>query len=146
MFERVAAFFKKDAPEPAPLPEPDAQLALGVLLVRMAMADKSYVFEEVAQIDRVLAEANGLNPIEAAKMRATSEKLAHDITDDEDMAARIREAVTYEQRLDKVEALWRVALADGVTDQREARLLAYVVKWMGISERDAAEARARACA
>ena len=56
-----------------PLPELDARLAAGALLVRLAKSDAHYAVEEIVEIDRVLAERHGLNPVEAVKMRAHCE-------------------------------------------------------------------------
>ncbi|KUF11218.1 TerB family tellurite resistance protein [Pseudoponticoccus marisrubri] len=144
MLERLTAFFHRKTPTETPLPEPDARLALGTLLVRVAMADKAYLFEEIEQIDRILAAAYDLNPIEAAKMRATCEKLATKVTDDQKLAALVRESVEYDHRREKVQALWRVSLADGVTDDREAALVELVEEVLGVERRDSEAARAAA--
>ena len=40
MFARL---FPRRTPDPKPLPQPDAQLALGALLVRVAFADRTYM-------------------------------------------------------------------------------------------------------
>lgn len=144
MLDRLTALFQRKTAPAAPLPEPDARLALGTLLVRVAMADHAYLFEEVEQIDRILAEAYGLSPIEAAKMRATCEKLAFAMKDDSEMAALVRDAVAYEHRLEKVEALWKVVLADGITDDRETALVDLVEQVLGVARPDSEAARAAA--
>ena len=41
------------APEPEPLPDPDARLALGAMLVRIARSDGDYADVEIAQIDKL---------------------------------------------------------------------------------------------
>ena len=43
------------APEPQPLPEGDARLALAALLVRVARSDRSYSEVEMTRITRILA-------------------------------------------------------------------------------------------
>ncbi|MDA7425364.1 tellurite resistance TerB family protein [Thalassococcus lentus] len=144
MLERLTSLFKSRAPVDAPLPEPDARLALGTLLVRVAMADKAYLFEEVEQIDRILAEAYGLTPIEAAKMRATCEKLAFSVEDDGEMARVIREAVDYDHRRETMEALWRVVIADGITDERETAAVELIEEQLGMARDDSQAARAAA--
>lgn len=144
MFERLKAFFHHGPRKPDPLPEPDAKLALGTLLVRVARADDTYLFEEISQIDRILAQAFDLNPVAAAKMRATCEKLAHTITDDEKMAALIRDNVDYAHRVETVQAMWQVAWADGITDDRETALVALVEEWLGVASHDNEAARAAA--
>ena len=64
------------APKPTPLPEPDEKLALGALMVRVAMSDRNYQLAEISRIDRLLSRLYGMKPIEAAKTRAICEKLA----------------------------------------------------------------------
>ncbi|MEC3860014.1 TerB family tellurite resistance protein [Mesobacterium sp. TK19101] len=144
MFERLLRHFQSPPRNPKPLPEMDARHALGTLLVRVAMADKAYLFEEVEQIDRILAKAYGLKPLDAAKMRADCEKLAFALNGDEDLATVIRNTVAYEHRLEKVEALWQVVLADGVTDDREAALMDLIENQMGIERDHSEQARAAA--
>ena len=111
MFSRILGAFA--APQPDPLPEPDARLALGALLVRVAKSDNIYRFEEISQIDRLLARLNDLNPVEAAKLRATCERLEAEAPDTSLFAAVIRDNVNMDQRLAALEALWRVVLVDG---------------------------------
>jgi len=43
------------APDPAPLPDTDARLALAALLVRIARSDNDYAQSEIDRIDRILA-------------------------------------------------------------------------------------------
>lgn len=144
MLEGLMSFFTSKTPTPEPLPEPDARLGLGTLLVRVAMADKAYLFEEIEQIDRILAQAYDLNPIEAAKMRATCEKLAFTIEDDNEMAQLIRDCVDYDHRKDKVDALWKVVLADGITDDRETAVVQLVEEVLGVERSDSEAARTAA--
>lgn len=144
MFERLLRHFQSPPKDPMPLPEMDARHALGTLLVRVAMADKAYLFEEVEQIDRILAKAYGLKPLEAAKMRADCERLAFALKGDADLATVIRDSVAYEHRLEKVAALWQVVLADGVTDDREAALMDLIENQMGIDRDHSDQARAAA--
>ena len=144
MLERLKKFFTQPNREKTPLPEPDARLALGTLLVRVAMADGAYLFEEVEEIDKILARAYNLKPLDAARMRADCERLAFHIEDDSDMARRIREAVDYDHRRDKVAALWSVVMADGVNDEREQALVELVEVTLGIDRSDSEAARAAA--
>ncbi|AUC54733.1 hypothetical protein CDO87_16815 [Sagittula sp. P11] len=141
MFERLTTFFRSKPATPEPLPELDAKYALGTLLVRVAQADSAYLFEEIEQIDRTLAEWNDLNPVEAAKMRAMCERLAHTIADDAELAGLIRNHVDYAHRLEAVQALWRVARSDGITDTREQALVDLVETHLGIERTDSEEAR-----
>ena len=143
MFERILSLLSPGQSEPNPLPEPDARMALGALLVRVAMADEIYLFEEIEQIDRILASAYDMSALDAARLRATAEKLntaaAGHTT--EELASLIRAAVDYDHRLETVAALWRVVQADGFTHDSEAQLVSLVQQQLGVSQEDSDAAR-----
>ena len=144
MLSRILNHFR--APRPAPLPEPDANLALGALMVRVAKSDRTYQVEEISRIDRILARLNGLKPIEAAKMRATCERLEAQAPGTDRFAHLIRETVTFEARRDALEALWEVVEADGVEDGAEMQVVEEAREALGLSHHDSESARARATA
>ena len=139
MLERLFKAFA--APSPDPLPEPDEKLALGALMVRVAKSDHTYKFSEISRIDRLLARLNGIGPIEAAKMRAICEKLDKAAPDTEEFAHLIRETVSFEARVDALEALWEVVLADGIRRDEELRVVNEVRDAIGLSEADSKKAR-----
>ena len=131
-------------PDPAPLPEPDEKLALGTLMVRVAKSDNTYVVEEISRIDKMLTRHFGLNPVEAAKMRATCEKLERQAPDTERFAEIIRATISHAARVDALEAMWEVLLADGITHQAEFAVIEAARVAMGLSEAENATARATA--
>lgn len=133
MIERLLSFFQNPTAHETPLPEADARHALGALMVRAAKADQLYLFEEVQQIDKVLAERNGLNPVEAAKMRAACEKLEAQMPATEVLADILKSAVTDEEKEATVAALWKVVFADGVEHENEDELLHQIEAVLGVS-------------
>ena len=116
MFEKL---FARRKPHPKSLPQPDTQLALGALLVRVALADHSYLASEVGQIDRILSATFGLKPLAAAKLRATCEALERHAPGTPEFARILREDVPYADRKALAHAMWAVALADGGRDTEE---------------------------
>jgi uncharacterized tellurite resistance protein B-like protein len=141
MFSRL---FPRRKPDPTPLPQPTPQLALGALLVRVAMADRSYRAEEVGQIDRILARTFNLKPIEAAKLRATCEALERHAPGTPEFAQILRDEVDYADRKALGDAMWSVALADGDRgDDEEIQLLAIELA-LGLTDADMAAARENA--
>ncbi|WP_417742006.1 TerB family tellurite resistance protein [Salipiger sp.] len=144
MFERLKSFFHHRAAPAKPLHELDAAHAMGALLVKVAMADHTYLFEEVEQIDRILAEAYNLKPLQAAKMRAECERLAFEMPGIEAMAARIRDGVDYEHRRAAVAAMWKLAEIDGISDADETALVELIEDHLGLERADSEEARANA--
>ena len=131
-------------PQPDPLAEDDARLALTALLVRIARSDNDYADTEMARIDRISAQRYGLSPFEAAALRARAEDLEAEAPDTVRFTRAIKDAVAYENRLAVVQAMWSVALADGERSGEEDSLLRLVVSLLGVSDVDSALARQKA--
>ena len=131
------------APGPEALPQPDAQLALAALLVRLARTDGHYDDAEVARIDAVLRARFVLGPFEAARLRGQAETLEEEAPDTVRFTRAIKEHVPYEDRIGVIEALWTVALADGRRDADEDGLMRMVAPMLGVEDADSALARQR---
>ena len=130
-------------PEQTSLPDPDAELALGALLVRVAKADRDYQVEEISLIDKILSRLYQHNAIEAAKVRATCEKLHAAAPDTDTFGKLIRETTDLQERLAALEALWEVVLADGHFDEGEIKIVEEARIAMGLSFNDSQAARER---
>lgn len=141
MFERL---FPKRPKETKPLPEPTPQLALGALLVRIAMADRDYQAAEVGAIDKILSGTFDLKPLEAAKLRATCEALERHAPGTPEFADILRETVPYADRLGLALAMWQVLLADGEHAAIEESTLHQIEAAMGITPEDSAAIKSRA--
>lgn len=131
------------APAQHKLPEPDARLAMAALLVRIARSDGDYSETEIARIDRTLSKRHGIGPFEAAKLRGEGEALEAEAPDTVRFTRAIKDGVAYEDRIDVVEALWGVVLADGVRDPEEDSLVRLTANLLGVNDRDSALARQR---
>lgn len=131
------------ATEPEKLPDPDARLALGALLVRVARSDGDYADVEIAQIDQALMARYNMGPAQAAALRAQCETLETEAPDTVRFTRAIKEAVDYDDRLAVIETMWRVVMADGVRDEAEDSLMRMVTSLLGISDQDSHKARLR---
>ena len=137
-------FFQSFRPkEPPPDPDPDAELALGALLVRVAKSDRMYKFEEISLIDRILARMYSHNAIEAARVRATCEKLHAAAPETDTFGKLIRETTTLPERLAALDALWEVVLADDEESEGEIKIVEDARRAMGLSAADSEAARKR---
>lgn len=132
------------APTPDRLPEPDADLALAALLVRLARADGDYARVEMARIDRVLATRHHLTPQAAADLRAQAEVLEQEAPDTVRFTRALKEATALEDREAVVQAMWSVVLADDSRDAAEDQLMRLVVNLLGLTDQQSAMARQRA--
>jgi uncharacterized tellurite resistance protein B-like protein len=140
----LSRLFPRRQPSAPVLPQPNAQLALGALLVRTALADHSYKLAEVSLIDRILAMTFNLKPLEAAKLRANCEALERHAPGTGEFARILREEVAYADRLKLAEALWAVALADGEEDPEESALVIATEQALGLEDADMVAVRERA--
>ncbi|MBY5975263.1 TerB family tellurite resistance protein [Phaeobacter italicus] len=131
-------------PQTPATPDPDAELALGALLVRVAQSDRDYQLEEISLIDRILARLYQHNAIEAAKVRAACEKLHAAAPETDTFGKLIRETTGLEERLAALDALWEVVLADEREHPGEIRIVEDARKAMGLSRNDSDKARKRA--
>ncbi|WP_417605464.1 TerB family tellurite resistance protein [Primorskyibacter flagellatus] len=139
-----ADFLKRlTQPEPAPLDDGDARLALTALLVRVARSDGDYSDREISRIDRIAAARYGLSPFEATALRRDAETLESEAPDTVRFTRAIKDAVPYDHRIGVIEALWQVVLADGERDEAEDALLRLVSNLLGVSDVDSALARQR---
>ena len=130
-------------PEPEPLPDEDARLALTALLVRVARSDNQYTPDEKGRIDEITQARYALSASDASALRTEAEALEAEAPDTVRFTRAIKDAVPYEDRLAVIEALWKVVLADGKREQEEDALLRLVSNLLGITDRDSALARQR---
>lgn len=138
MFERIKEFFYLGTYE-TPMPENDVPHALGALMVRIAKSDKAYLFEEIEEIDHLLAEQFNLNPVQAAKMRAECEVLEETLPEDDAFLAVLHNTIAPDRREELLVALWQVVLADNERHQAEDAHIAQARRFFGISEKRSIE-------
>lgn len=131
-------------PDPEPMADGDARLALCALLVRVARSDGDYAASEIARIDAVLRARYGLDAAGAAALRSEGETLESEAPDTVRFTRAIKEAVPYDDRRAVIEAIWAVALADGGRASEEDALLRLVASLLGVTDQDSARARQKA--
>lgn len=141
----IADFFKRlTAARNEPLDDGDARLALAALLVRVARANDEYTQSEVAKIDVILSRRYAdLDATGAAALRAEAEEIEDTAHDTVKFTRSIKDAVALEDRIQVVEALWELVLADGERDHEEEGALRLIAPLLGINDRDSALARQR---
>jgi len=140
-----ADFLKRlTAPDPEPLQDADARLALTALLVRVARADGHYDAGERAMIHHIARDRYALSAADADALRDQAEAFEAEAPDTVRFTRAIKDAVPYEDRLGVLEALWRVALSDGDRSAEENALLRLTASLLGISDMDSHTARRRA--
>lgn len=141
----IADFFKRlTAAKDVPLDDGDARLALAALLVRVARANDDYTKSEIAKIDIILARHYpDLNADRAAALRRDAEEIEDTAHDTVKFTRSIKDAVDLDDRMEVIEALWELVLADGERDYEEESALRLIAPLLGINDRDSALARQR---
>lgn len=129
------------SPDPEPLDNQDARLALTALLVRIAKSDGVYEASERTRIEAIVAARYGVS--EPESLLTDAEALEAEAPDTIRFTRAIKEAVAYEDRIAVIEALWQVALADGARDAKEDALIRMASSFLGVSDMDSAQARRR---
>ena len=130
-------------PDPAPLAELDAQLALTALLVRVAKSDAVFESSERDVIKRIVHTRYALDPWAAEKLVAQAEQLESEAPDTVRFTRAIKDSVPYDDRLSVIEALWSVVMADGQRDPEEDAVLRLTSSLLGVSDQDSNAARRR---
>lgn len=141
MFERILDLLRAPVADFTSMPEADARHAMGALLVRVAKADGAYLFQEIEEIDHLLADMYGLNAIEAARMRAECEKLEDAMPDTSELAHILTCDVSSTERDSLVRTLWKVADADGQRHDSEEQVVAIATQTFGMAPEAAAALR-----
>lgn len=131
-------------PDPEPLNDTDARLALAALMVRLARSDGDYAKIEIDQIDQILGARFDLAPAETVALRSDAETLESEAPDTVRFTRAIKNAVPYEERRTVVEAAWSVVLADGGRADEENALMRLVASLLGVTDIDSARARQKA--
>ena len=127
------------ATDPAPLPDTDARLALGALLVRLARADDDYADVEKTRIKATLAAR--YPDADPDALLAECEVFEDEAPDTVRFTRAIKAAVPYEDRRAVIAAMWDIVLADGVRDDDENALMRMVAPMLGVSDQDSNAAR-----
>lgn len=117
------------------------RIAIAAILVEAARADDEYLDAERAMIDAILAERFDLDPEGAADLRRQGEEAHVDAVDLVRFTRAIKEAVPHDDRVDVIEAVWRVIYADDARDPDESALVRRLCGLLYVSDRDAGLAR-----
>ncbi|MDE2759009.1 MAG: TerB family tellurite resistance protein [Paracoccaceae bacterium] len=141
----LKSFFEKySKPEPVPLTADDFRLALTVLLVRVARADRDYSKEEKQHISELISGCFQITINEANELRLEAEDLEGRTQDSVQFTRIIKQKIPFDQREEILEILWEIVLSDGERSYGEDGFLRLITNLLGVTDRDSALARQRA--
>ena len=131
---------------PAPVPDldaGDARIATTALLVRVARADGNYDPREIKVIREAIATCFDLDDAAADALLKDAETLEANTGDTVSLTRLIKDGVPFENRIDVVELLWEVVLADAKRTDDENAFLRLVVGLIGVTDQESGLARQR---
>jgi len=143
MLNRVARWFGgKDIDGAADAGFDEVRVGAATLLVEAAALDGDFSDEERQTIARVLTEQFTLSPEEVASLMAEAERIQQDAVEISRFTRAVK-SLEEAERVQILEMLWEVVLADGELHAYEANLLRRVGGLIYVSDRENGEARLR---
>jgi len=118
---KLKALFSSDETEQANAN--NLQLACAALMMEVATIDQNYDESEQASLIKALSQAFALNPKEAEEIETLARESREDATSLHEFTRQINEQASPEQKFLLLEAMWRVAYADGELDKYEEHII-----------------------
>lgn len=129
----------------APKEDP-VRRATAVLMVKAALRDGAFEENERKEIEATLHEEFGMTDAEIEDLLAETTEHAEDSIELYSITRTLKDGLEYEDRVNVLEILWRVAYADGELDAYEDQLIRSVGGLLYVEDRDRGAARKRAMA
>ncbi|GAB6042455.1 tellurite resistance TerB family protein [Endothiovibrio diazotrophicus] len=120
------------------------RLAVAALLLEMARMDEEVTTEESAAVERTVREQFGLREGESRALLALAEKEREASVDYFQFTRLINDHGSAEEKRWIVEALWRIAFADGHLDRYEEHLVRRLADLLYVPHADFIAAKHRA--
>lgn len=129
-----------------PRPDPASRdiapdLAVAALLIEAARADGHYNADDRHAVDALLADMFELARSDAAALRARAEVAQAEASDVVRFTRVIKTALSEDERIALMRALWRIVLVDHHRDPHEDALLRRLAPLIAVDDRDSAAAR-----
>lgn len=142
---RIKSFLKSIAEDKeGKAPYPDKQLAAAALLAEAAALDGTFGRREEATIRELLTEKFALTGEEADDLLAAARKAQDEATHLMRFTRSLKDHMDEAERIEMIEMMWRVAMADGVIHHYEDNLIRRVAGLLYVPDRARGEARKRA--
>jgi len=129
--------------KPAATAKPDRRVAIAALLVEAARRDDAFDDAERDAIARILTDRFQLTPAATQELLEKGEKAAVQSIELFSFVRGMVQESDYEERVELIEMLWGVALADGVINPYEDALIRKIAGLIYVSDFDRGAARRR---
>jgi len=130
----------------APRTEIPVEVAVAALMVEAARADGVYDAQEKQAVLQLLQDMFEKSAADAQALHDQGDAAQNGAPDVVRFTRVIKNALTEDERITFIEALWHIVLVDHERDPHENALLRNLVPLVAVSDRDSALARQRALA
>ncbi|MDH3335787.1 MAG: TerB family tellurite resistance protein [Rhodospirillaceae bacterium] len=135
-----------EKPSDRPSPKRSLELAAAALLVEAAIMDGNFDAAEHNTIAKLLSGRFSLGAAEVDELISEAKTEIENSVELYGFARTIKDNMDNNERVEIIEMLWHVVLADGVVDDYESNLIRRVSGLIYVSDRDSGLARQRAIA
>ncbi|MTJ79556.1 MAG: TerB family tellurite resistance protein [Telmatospirillum sp.] len=144
MLETFKSLFFGETETPRLRPDDDVRLAATVLMVEAASVDGTVDPAEENRIALLLRDRFGLSERDARAMQEKARALQEKTSQIYPFTRHVAEHFDADRRIEMIEMLWEVVLADGHLHDYEASLIRRVAGLLYVSDQDSGTARRRA--
>ena len=145
MLKRLTDFFQQTETQGTLTQNADAlHVAAAALMVRAAQIDGDIDAHEQELIQKMIGPNFGLDAGEAETLLTQAHEALESANDLFQFTQQINASFSIDHKLQLVEVLWQIVLADGVVDDYEANLMRRVAGLVYITDQQAGAARKRA--
>jgi len=143
MLESLRKILFGDEVSDAEAGQGDVRFAAALLLTEAASSDGAVDDAERNRIRALLEKRFSLSPAEAEALMRDAAAAQHDQVELYSPSRVLKDAFTYEQRIELLEMLWDVVFADGVVHEYEASLMRRLGGLLYVDDQDNGAARKR---
>ena len=146
VIEAIKQFLEGNAAAGSQKPDHDElELAAAALLIEVMAADYREEESEREAVVRAVSVLFGLEPQDGARLVCQAQEEVHRATDDYEFTSRINRGFSAQQKEALMEALWRVAYADGDIDMYERHYLSKLAELLYIPQSSFIATKLRVC-
>lgn len=144
MLGKLKSLFDSTREEADSRPDlPPEAAAAAALLVEAALMDGHFDARERASVERLLGERYGLDGASLATLVGEAERSAGTSVELYGLTRRLKDELDYEERIELMEMLWAVVLADEEVHDFEAGLMRRLAGLLYVEDADSGAARKR---
>ncbi len=143
MFNKLLSLLSSEPDRAADSHHDRIQVAVAVLLLEMAHADRDFQSLEAHLIEELLQRKFALQDAAVAELIEAAEEVRSESLDLQQFTRLINQHFSLEEKLEVMEGLWRLVYADGELDKYEDALARQLAGLLRLSPRQAIDLKVK---